>query len=242
MTALRRLQLAAVALVLVTAAGCDKRSPTAPDSPFLTVDQDVITVLFDFGSGLQNWAGEYAATYWPSTDVGVFESRLLPAPLDPTRRAFYMAGGAYGGLRLAKRRITGLPSNRTFDAVFTVEVATNTPTDCETAFGSVPVAEAFAHATAEEPVPVADSSGRLRPEWTAPGSASLGFVTSGAVCGPTDPGIWVLRSLSASVAAVTTGTTGQLWLSFQARDFSYEGLRVGRPFYLTQYRVVLTPQ
>ena len=51
----------------------------------------------------------------------------------------------------------------------------------------------------------------------------------------------MLRALSGSVESVTTGADGTLWLSFAARDYSYEGLKVNRPLYLTKYRVVLTP-
>ena len=53
----------------------------------------------------------------------------------------------------------------------------------------------------------------------------------------------VLRTtLSGTVALVTPDATGKVWLSFQARDYSYEAIRVGRPFYLTRYDVILTPR
>lgn len=100
---------------------------------------------------------------------------------------------------MAKRRVAGLPASRSFSAQFNIELATNTPTGCLTAFGPVPVAQAFAHASVAEPVPASDSSGLLRLDWTAPGSASLGPVTNGATCGSSDAGTWVRTTLSGTV-------------------------------------------
>jgi hypothetical protein len=231
-----------VVFLLVLAINCGQGSPTAPGSPFVSVNQNVVTVSFDFRDGLHEWVGEFAPARWPSSDVPIFESRLLPAPLDTSRRAFYMLGGTSGGLRLAKRRVAGIPVNRSFSARFNIELATSTPTGCLTAFGPVPVAQAFANATVAEPVPASDSSGLLRPEWTAPGSASLGVVTNGATCGSSSADTWARTTLSGTVALVTPDAGGRVWLSFEARDSSYEGIRVDRPLYLTRYDVILTPR
>ena len=160
MSPVRRLHIGAVMTLLVLATSCGQGVPTAPGSPFVSVNQNVVMVSFDFRDGLQDWVGEFAPVRWPSSEVPIFESRLLPVPLDTSQRAFYMVGGIEGGLRLAKRRVAGLPASRSFSAQFNIELATNTPTGCQTAFGPVPVAQAFAHATVAEPVPAKRLVGR----------------------------------------------------------------------------------
>jgi hypothetical protein len=227
----------ALVTVLALAASCGEGSPTSPDSPFVSVEGTAVTVAFDFRDGLQGWTGEYGATRWPSGNNAIFDSRVLPAPLNTSQRAFYMTGGT--GMRLAKRRVTGIPAGRSFRATFTVEVATNEPTGCFSSIaGFITDVEASAHASASEPVMLTDSSGQLRPEWTAPGSVALGKVTSGAPC--RDPRIWVLKTLTGVVTSVTPDDRGRLWLSFMARDTNLFDTPDGRPFYITRYEVRLT--
>ena len=220
------------------ATSCGEGAPTSPDASFVSVQQDAITVSFDFRDGLQGWTGEYASRWWPPHDPAIFESRVLPAPLDTSQRAFYIDGGLEDGLRLAKRRVVGIPANRTYSAVFSIEVATSLPRKCQNAFGPIGDTEASVHATAVEPVPVSDSSGVLRPEWIAPGRVSIGTITTGLPCVKPGPGTWQLKLLEGSVPEVRPDESGRLWLSFFAEDYTPEGSPWAHPFYLTKYRVV----
>jgi hypothetical protein len=239
MKARRPIRRAILAALMAVAASCTEGAPTSPDASFVSVQPDAITVSFDFRDGLQGWTGEYASRYWPPREQVTFESRALPAPLDTSQRAFYIDGGLEDGLRLAKRRVAGIPANRTYSAVFSIEVATNLPRRCQNAFGPIGDTEASVHATATEPVPVSDSSGFLRPEWIAPGRISIGAITTGLPCTKPGPGTWQLKLLEGSVSAVKADAGGRLWLSLFAEDYTPEGAPWAHPFYLTKFNVVL---
>ena len=194
-----------VACVLFAAA-CGA-SPAAPENaPSVHLD-------FDFQRGLQGWTTQFAPLYWePPFGPVTFETRPLPAPLDP-RSGLYFSSGTTFGMMLFGRRVSGLLPSRAYAADFQVEVATDRPAGCWAFEGPAPDLEAYTSATADEPTPRADVTGTLRIEWTIPDAVAIGPVTTGAPCDGSQR-VWSFQPLSGSKAATTTDPQGRLWLVF----------------------------
>jgi hypothetical protein len=193
------------------------------------------TFAFTFGQSLQDWSGLVAPRSGvPVPGAGQFVIQALPLPLDTSRSGFYLSGD---GALIARRRVAGLRPNSAYDAAFTIEVASNTPTVCFTAFGDQPAANLYAGVVNHEPQPLVSLNGSFSGELTFGSAAKLGQVSSGLSC--TSPRVWTLRTLTGAATA-TTDDLGLAWLLVASWGEAPELGVLARPFYITSYNVRLT--
>lgn len=130
----------------------------------LNTEPSTITLDFDLGVVGENWTpGVANVPVDRLTDVAlVGELRNLPAPLETTRSALYLAGTNVTGdlLLFQQKRFTGLSPNSTFTAMLTVEFASNIHSGCTTGIG--PSTFIKAGASLLELAPAPDGQGILR--------------------------------------------------------------------------------
>lgn len=133
-------------LVLAALGGCDTSTGI-----------DLNTVVgFGFGDGAQGWTAHFAD--YPVGEESFYELesgvRRLPAPLDTTRRAFFLSGNNHSDdlFMFAKRPLPGLQPNTAYRVHWEVELASNQPSGC-VGVGGAPGESVYlkAGATIEEP-------------------------------------------------------------------------------------------
>jgi len=126
------------------------RSVTAPDT-------GGATFAYDFSTGAQGWtsgSSDYGIPIEPEIDL-VADWRPLPAPLDQTSHALYIAGSNLSGdlFMFYKKQVDGLSPGRMYVASVTAEIATNIPHGCF-GLGGAPGESAYVKASASNHEPM----------------------------------------------------------------------------------------
>lgn len=215
------------ALLLAAALGCDGGGPTdeAGGGQALT---------YDFRSDAQGWVADFAD--YPRGEEDFYEldsgTRALPAPLDPKRKAVYLAGNNHSDdlFMFLKRKVTGLAPRRSYRVGFQVEIATSAGTGCLGVGGS-PGEGVYVKggASAQEPTRTLDSAGWYRLVVDKGNQAEGGrdAVTLGTIAGTSascDGKSYELKTLRSDGKGVevTTDADGALWL-LVGFDSAFEG-------------------
>lgn len=198
----------------------------------------------DFQTGTDGWTAGFAD--FPPADAEIYELqagvRPLPAPLDSTRRGFYIAGHNRSDdlFMFLKRPVDGLVPGVVYRVRFQLDLATNAGSGC-VGIGGAPGESVYlkAGATTREPVTV-QQNGYLRMsidkgEQQGSGSAmaTIGDVANGSNrCDGDAP--FRLKSITSDTDRTTTPPrradlraaadgSGRLWL-IVGTDSGFEGL------------------
>ena len=207
------------------------------------------TQSFDFSSGAQGWEAAFAD--YPQGQETLFElqsgHQSLPAPLGPGRSGLFISGNNHSDdlFMFFKRRITGLQPRTSYEARFMVEFATDVPRGCG-GIGGAPGESVYlkAGASAQEPLPQPDSSGRMvlnvdKGDQATGGTAAvvLGTIENSRPCDLTNRR-WELKSLASDAAVqIATDDSEAAWIFF-GTDSGFESTTT---LYYTQIRIDLTP-
>jgi hypothetical protein len=185
---------------------------------------------FDFSRGTLGWVAGFAD--YPPAEAPIYrleaDDRPLPAPLDTSRSALYIAGtNRSDDLFMYYAGPAHVEPRTTYGVSFEVEIATAAPTGCAGVGGS-PGESVYvkAGASAIEPEAVPDGTGYLRMNvdkgQQATGGANaivLGDVANSRSCD--EPPEWELKRLAGGSLSATSGDDGSLWL-FVGTDSGYE--------------------
>lgn len=194
------------------------------------MDDPVQEFSYDFSQGANGWIGDFAD--YPQGQDDRFEltfgETTLPAPLNENEGALVLSGTNLSDdlFMYLKKQISGLEPNTEYEAVFTVQFASNVP-DGMIGIGGSPGESVWikAGATGIEPEPESDDMGYLRMNIDKGGQSQGGddMVVLGDFSNDTDQELYNLKIVTNEAPLeVTTDGNGNLWL-IVGTDSGFEG-------------------
>jgi hypothetical protein len=199
------------------------------------------SITYDFSDSDNGWTGDFAD--YPVGEEDFYELGFshdtLPAPLDSTQMALRLTGSNRSDdlFLFAKRKITGLVPNATYELEFDVEIATDAPESGIGAGGS-PGASNYLKvgASGTEPMKVATEGFygfNLDKGNQSQGGEDAIVIGNIGHAGEEYEYQLIQRSSAGTTFTATTNANGEIWV-FVGVDSGFEGITT---FYITQLRV-----
>jgi uncharacterized protein len=212
-----------ILLCCVAASACSKDDNEA-------LNQDPLIFNFDFTSDNQGWQGDFAD--YPKSEESIYEleftQSMLPAPLDESNGSLKQSGNNHSDdlFMFVKKKITGLSANKTYQATFDIEIATNAP-DGSVGIGGSPATSVYIKAgiTKVEPIKVEDTAGDYRMNIDKGNQSQEGqdMVLIGDFSNGLEDDTYALKSLNNTTPfTITTNENGELWVVI-GTDSGFEG-------------------
>lgn len=214
-----------LSLLLVLSTGC---------ASLFEESRNEVVFEFQFEQSVQEWSGQYA-DYPVSTDSSSIDFEYghlaLPEPTNVQRMGLLLGGTNVSDdlFMFVKRRIPNLQPGVTYEVRYTIEIASNAPSEC-TGIGGAPGESVFLKGgvSTEEPVPLLESD-HYRMNVSKGNQAERGedAVVIGSIengsrnCENTPYQMVTVHSQNNPLTA-TPDETGSLWF-FVGTDSGFEG-------------------
>lgn len=175
---------------------------------------------WDFSEDAEGFMGDFADyPIGEGTSYGLtFEHTMLPEPLDQTEGALMLSGTNMSDdlFMFAKKKITGLDFNASYNVTFRVEFASNVP-DGQAGVGGSPGESVWIKmgVVPEEPVPSGDNMDyyRMNIDKGAQSQGGSDMVVLGDFSNDTNQDVYTLKTVENEAPfEVTTDAMGSVWL------------------------------